>query len=631
MHSGLLQTDKRVISFLLIIIAGLVVSSCSYSYFNKYFNQKRYFRLAENQLAKEHDIDSEFQVVDTAALSETLKFYYDRVRDKHVKLTRDHPDSRFIQPSFYKLVRTYYRLNKWAEVVKTAREYTAKFPSGRYLSLILYYKGLGYLHQGYEDLAMEIFASIDDVEMAGSYAVYFYETLGDRWLRKGSRAKAIENYRIALKNAERNDVMFKLSEKIGDVYRDMNMLDASDSFYVKATQISDIPSDDMFRVYKKQIGNLIARDLFEQALTLVSKLEIDRRFGQFSTEVMYIKGTVHLALGDKGNAVFVFETALRNRGISILSDTIIIRGAYQPAAPSGNESERGEDGDREAADTARVDLVGMSEENVKLLRDEIISDIMFELAKIYYATGQFRRAVMVCNIIIQHNPEYHNIAECKRIVEAVQGLETLRAQRREYQGSATEFLYKEAEYFLIEMNNPDTSLKILTQIVESPEIKQDTLLYQKTLFAISYIHINQKEDSIRGKEFLRAVIEVDAYSVYAKEAARRLGLEPRLSVADSLDIDLARAQRLVLDGEFEKAREEYFSIIARYDSQVLPNVNYAYAGLAHLFERVFFNNDSAYFFYRSIVEAANADSLLLHFAGERIKNKETLELLLEPE
>ena len=166
---------------------------------------------------------------------------------------------------------------------------------------------------------------------------------------------------------------------------------------------------------------------------------------------------------------------------------------------------------------------------------------------------------------------------------------------KEKQISAAKF--ELAELFLYDLNRMDSSEIYLKQALNE---SFDYDFSAKVLFALSELYRKQ-DNNVKSEEVLNTIVRDYPRSPVANSSRKLLNMsmvdEFRGDASDSI---YSSAENKFINKDYRAALDDFIVLISVYPSSV--HLDKAYFGAGWIYENIVYNNDSAYYYYSSLVK-----------------------------
>lgn len=305
----------RLLLFISFVLLLFSLTGCSTyqtitGYFNTYYNAKKIFDEAVNDLQKasKRDIDSAYFVEYNA--SEQIIKKFDKVIEKCSKLIQFYPQSGLVDDALLLIGKSYAYCDEHESAIRKFQELLDNFPnSDLSLEAKLWYAKSEYLFYN-EQLARQLIRQLvpqAQQEGKSDIAIEAYMLEGQILYLNGEYAPAAEAYSQALTYSGGDGYLLALSAYyLGKCNEQLQRFENAAQNYNKVLEY-DPDQKLKFRASVNCGRMLVASKQFDQALETFSKLRDDAVKPEEQAEVELEIATTHIAIGDTAQAFNVFR------------------------------------------------------------------------------------------------------------------------------------------------------------------------------------------------------------------------------------------------------------------------------------------------------------------------------------
>jgi tetratricopeptide (TPR) repeat protein len=607
------------------------------SYFNAYYNAKRLFNEAEEEIEGSRLSARGRSTVTPApsGIPNTARQKLTQVIDKCSNILSFYPRSALVDDALLLIGKSYFYQSEFVKAERKFSELLAQYPNGEHSleAQLWFLKTLHRLNR-FDDalkagaLLTEAAAQVGEEEIVAEA----YQTLGEMAVERNELRPAIELYAKAI-NASSDDLLRgTLQAKIGDLLVQLGDHGEAARAYRKIWEYTD-------DAYLQYYGGLqAARSLREveqndAALTLLEDLLSDFRFAQYENVIRFELGNTYAKEGNVARAIDEFrylDTTYAKTEIGTkaafelgkllqyeVGDFAQAKVAYEhasflPTLPESKEAQR-----RSAALTRYFELQKKYFLHDSLLFAQQNDSLWRAVDSILHAPA---RVAVVNSRDSSQVEDSTSVSQLKDAVnQSSLGPELpVRLNQDSLRAILSGVSYELGELFYSELEVPDSAFFWYRH---SLRLHRDSTRVGRTLFILSEIVRSNPERGFGDADDLyRQIVRECPDTPYAEEAARRLGIKVAPKQRDEAEPLYERAESLSVRGDVNDAVELWKSILRRFPQS--PTAPRAKLALAWTYEHQLRQPDSAAAYYRMVAEQ-HATSEFGKVALRRVPSVET--------
>ncbi len=539
-------------------------------YFNTGFNIEYYFNKAESAVKKEFPSITEFDVVDTTRLSQSTKLYYRKVIKKHYKLKKRFRNTYEYRKSFLYAIRASYRLNLWDNVIKLndsyKKEYNPSIEKDRNYRLMLYYKGLSYLNQGYERLALDIFKQINLDIKDKNYIYFFYITLAKVWEEKQANSKAIYYYKKALEFTPNEEFKAFIYYKLGELYYKIKDYKNFKTYYTKLFSIKNLlkilSEEQIVFYYKSFIIKLISIDEVRLAEGYITYLKNHPILSKYKKDILYLEQKLYLKEKKYKEYNTLVYDFLSIYSIKINSNKIYI--------------------------DSTVDTIKIKEN----LKDSLLLDVLLTFSDVNYKIFYNYQLSLSIYKFIKRNFKIDE--DIKNVInERIVLINKYMMMKRKKDN-----LLKIGEFLFTDLSNYDSAYYYFLTFYKQNKDTLNLLEKQRILFTLYYIENKYYHNKKKAMEYLKEISSLSRTTFYGKKADSLLGRDIVYTPLDSLNILSDSLQEFLILSNYNQAKLLAYDIIKKFKKEYPDSMYKIYFILGYIYEKQGIPDSAAFFYYK---------------------------------
>jgi TonB family protein len=483
---------------IVLLILSLFIFSCVY--YNTFYHAEQSYKKAEK---------SQRQAKREVAAGQEVKDYDEAIK-KASKVLTFHSRSKWVDDALFLIGRSYYNMGDYVKAERKFKELVSNFPKSNLAEESYYYLGMSQYKSGSKlEATKALISLLDNPKMKKRKSEVCFE-LGEIKSEEEEYAEAIKFYKRMLSQYPKDELDPLAQFRIGEAYFKLKDFHQAKENFTKVEK------------YEKQ-GELAYKSIFwtgETAYQLKNYKEGLNIFYELSREKRYVKylPQIELKIAEGYRLQDSLDLALKK---------------YEDITLTYPKTEESAEAYYHAG---RIYL--------EKKRDLEKAQEFFEKAKAEKFNSPFAKLALEKSADISK-------------------LSTYREQiSREGEEKAVKSLFLLAEFYLTQMNMPESALAEYQVIVkEYPQSEYSP----KSLYAIAWIYENAYQDSLRAQEFYQRLIKEYPNCDYTKEALLALGLP-----GDSLEVNLAEKEYLLAESllfkeeKIELAKEIFQKILENY-------------------------------------------------------------------
>ncbi|MBI3110111.1 MAG: tetratricopeptide repeat protein [Ignavibacteriales bacterium] len=633
------------------------------SYFNAYYNAKRLFTEAEDEIiASNLSLRGKSQQTPSAVpIPNTAKQKLTLVIDKCSNILSFSPTSSLVDDALFLIGKANFYQGEYVKAERKFSELLAQFPNGPLtLDAQLWFLKTLYRLDRFEDagrageLLLEAATAAEESAIAGEACV----TLGEVAEEQNNASLAVEWYGKGIEALEDGFQRATIQARIGDILLELKEYQPAMMAYQK---VGGYTTDLYLLYYGRFQAARAARELEDhgQALAILDDLLGDFRFQQYESIIRYEIGKTLAFQGQTADAVHQFrfvDTTYARTEVGTkaafelgkllqyeVGDYVEAKVAYDHASslPALEESRLAQKRNVALAkyfDLQNkffvVDSLFMVHDNDSLWpapdTSTMVRGATPPLEQVERADSTVLDSILVSETESAAMPDTvsadstTSFASHKQMpsdsLSADSTISVVLPQRLKPDSLRTVLsgiAYELGELFYSELEIPDSAFFWYNQ---SLKLHQDSLRTGRTLFILAeIIRSNPGKDYGDADEIYRQLIREAPESPYAEEARIRLGIPKRTKDIDPAETAFAQAESLLTSGKEQAALEAWKELIQQYPRS--PFAAKSDLALGWLYEKHLSQPDSALAHYKLVVER-HGTSVYAKAAQRRIANAE---------
>ncbi len=587
------------------------------SYFNAYYNAKRLFDEAEEEIVGSR-LSARGRSTVTAApagIPNTARQKLTQVIDKCSNILSFYPRSALVDDALLLIGKSYFYQSEFVKAERKFSELLAQYPNGEHSleAQLWFLKTLRRLNR-FDDalrageLLTEVAAQAGEEEIVAEA----YQTLGEMAEERNELRPAIEQYAKAIGASSDDLRRGTLQAKIGDLLVQRGDYAEAAKAYRK---IWEYTGDAYLQYYG---GLQAARSLREvqqndEALTLLEDLLSDFRFAQYENVIRFELGNTYAKEGDGMRAIDEFrylDTTYARTEVGTkaafelgkllqyeVGDFAQARVAYEHASFLPNLPESKEAQRRSAALTRYFELQKKYFLHDSLLFAQQNDNLSNEVDSILHARAMAAVAEPRDTTYVEDSTAVVQLTDSLNQSSSWPDV-PVRLNQDSLRAILSGISYELGELFYSELEVPDSAFFWYRQ---SLRLYRDSVRVGRTLFILSEIVRSNPERSFGDvNDLYREIVREFPETPYAEEAARRLGIAVAPKRRDEAEPLYERAESLSVRGDVNGAVELWKSILHRFPQS--PTAPRAKLALAWTYEHQLQQPDSAATYYRMVAE-----------------------------
>jgi len=567
----IMNMKKLWISVFILFLSGV---NCAY--FNTFFNAKKAFSDAQ-KLSEKRESEN---------ISQQEKTLYDKSIEKASVILEKHRDSRWVDDAILLIGKSFYYQGEYNKAAIKFSELSENFPDSKLIPESIFYWGLVLMKlENYtmaeDKLRLAIDSGISD-DLKNQAYMYMAELL----LMRNDYEGAIREFRKNLAIVTDNDLKAQMQIRLGQCYLELEDYEKAKEEFRKVEDFD--PSYKISFEGKFNYAITLRRQGdYENAIIILERLLKDQKiFEEFPRIELEI---AHCITMQKD-----FEKAIE-RYKNIAEE-------YSGTAPASEALfNAGEINFKNLFDFEKAKEL-YTKANTQNVPEEIrlkTNGRLKDISSIIQLQKQiFKRDVKTVKPAgkNKNNEEkVKNDEEAEPKIPAQNHVKTKKEKENE-----SENIFRFAEIFYEKVEAPDSAIFYLNKIVNDYE---GVKVYPKSLFLLSHLHENYKNDKKKSKALLKRIVEEYPLSSYGIEAKKKLGLNVSVNDKenDPCEEKFKSAEDLVTNGQIdESAMSIYREIINNHpESEYAPKSLYT---LGWIYENYMYDNSKALQEYEKLVE-----------------------------
>ena len=592
------------------------------TYFNTYFNASENFNDAYDDYVTRvlaNYSERQDSIFARPRLSQESIDKFNVAIQKASKVIQYHKSSQFMDRSVLLVGKAYYYLGDYLKAERKFGEFISRLKSSRYLDEALLYLAKTQLRLENEKPAIERLNSLIETSKDRNVVSESYQSLAEYYLNKKDYENSIKNFKKAIELSDDNSFKAQMQFLVASVVSKTDQKSAAKEF----DKVMDYnASFDLEYLAKFNLAkSLVLSGRYPEGNSLIEDLTIKYKDNNESlAQINYLKAVSYEERKDSKNAIKQFYEVIKEYPSSIASSDASYKiGLYyedqkndylraymyyrfsteQNAAGTYNKQSVTKAGVFKRYFELRSQISGVpinteydaefKKKTSKVLLEE---DDNGKPPKQNNGKGGGTSGSGVSGFIGKYMP-----ADSIEVTDTIVTFQNLDSLNKAEEKKIADAKFELAELFLYDLNRTDSSEFYLLQSLNE---STDYEFSAKVLFALSEL-ARRLDDNSRSEEYLRKIVEFYPHSEVANSSRRLLNLSVLDDYSgDASDSLYSAAENSFVAQDYPAALAYFNEIISKYPSSA--RVDKAYYGAGWICENVLGKNDSAYYYYSSLVK-----------------------------
>lgn len=592
------------------------------TYFNTYFNASENFNDAYDDYVTRvlaNYSERQDSIFARPRLSQESIDKFNVAIQKASKVIQYHKSSQFMDRSVLLVGKAYYYLGDYLKAERKFGEFISRLKSSRYLDEALLYLAKTQLRLENEKPAIERLNSLIETSKDRNVVSESYQSLAEYYLNKKDYENSIKNFKKAIELSDDNSFKAQMQFLVASVVSKTDQKSAAKEF----DKVMDYnASFDLEYLAKFNLAkSLVLSGRYPEGNSLIEDLTIKYKDNNESlAQINYLKAVSYEERKDSKNAIKQFYEVIKEYPSSIASSDASYKiGLYyedqkndylraymyyrfsteQNAAGTYNKQSVTKAGVFKRYFELRSQISGVpinteydaefKKKTSKVLLEE---DDNGKPPKQNNGKGGGTSGSGVSGFIGKYMP-----ADSIEVTDTIVAFQNLDSLNKAEEKKIADAKFELAELFLYDLNRTDSSEFYLLQSLNE---STDYEFSAKVLFALSEL-ARRLDDNSRSEEYLRKIVEFYPHSEVANSSRRLLNLSVLDDYSgDASDSLYSAAENSFVAQDYPAALAYFNEIISKYPSSA--RVDKAYYGAGWICENVLGKNDSAYYYYSSLVK-----------------------------
>ncbi len=595
------------------------------TYFNTYFNANENFNDAYDDYVTRvlaNYSERQDSIFARPRLSQESIDKFNIAIQKASKVIQYHKSSQFMDRSVLLVGKSYYFLGDYLKAERKFGEFISRLKSSRYLDEALLYLARTQLRLENEKPAIERLNSLIETSKDRNVVSESYQSLAEYYLNKKDYENAIKNFKKAIELSDDSGFKAQMQFLVASVTSKTDQKSAANEF----DKVMDYnASFDLEYLAKLNLAkSLVLSGRYPEGNSLLEDLAIKYKDNNESlAQIGYLRAIYYEERKESKNAIKQFYEVIREYPGSIASSdaSFKIANYYEDQK---NDYLRAYmyyrfSTEQNAAGTYYKPAVTKSAVFKRYF--ELRSEISGEQINTEY-DAEFRKKTSKVQLEEDNNgkpPKFNNNngkgsgssgsetslykvrfipADSLEVTDSIVTFQNLDSLNKVKEKKIADAKFELAELFLYDLNRIDSSeFYLLQSLNESTDYEYSA----KVLFALSEL-ARRLDDNTRSEDYLRKIVEFYPHSGVANSSRRLLNLSVLDEYSgDASDSLYSAAENSFIAKDYPAALTYFNEIISKYPSSA--RVDRAYYGAGWICENVLGKNDSAYYYYSSLVKA----------------------------
>lgn len=592
------------------------------TYFNTYFNANENFNDAYDdyvtRVLANYSIRQD-SIFARPKLSQESIDKFNVAIQKASKVIQYHKSSQFMDRSVLLVGKSYYYLGDYLKAERKFGEFISRLKSSRYLDEALLYLAKTQLRLENEKPAIERLNSLIETSKDRNVVSESYQSLAEYYLNKKDYENSIKNFKKAIELSNDNSFKAQMQFLVASVVFKTDPKSAAKEF----DKVMDYnASFDLEYLAKFNLAkSLVLSGRYPEGNSLIEDLTVKYKDNNESlAQINYLKAVSYEERKDSKNAIKQYYEVIKEYPSSIASSDASYKiasyyevqkndylRAYmyyrfsteQNAAGTYNKPAVTKAGVFKRYFELRSEISGapintdydaeFKKKTSKILLEE---DDNGKPPKQNNGKGSGEKSSGTSVFFERYTP-----ADSLEVTDSIVTFQNLDSLNKVNEKKMADAKFELAELFLYDLNRTDSSEFYLLQSLKE---STDYEFSAKVLFALSEL-ARRLDDNTRSEDYLKKIVEFYPHSDVANSSRRLLNLslvdEYSGDASDSL---YSAAENSFVAKDYPAALAYFNEIISRYPSSA--RVDRAYYGAGWICENVLGKNDSAYYYYSSLVK-----------------------------
>lgn len=581
------------------------------TYFNTFFNASENFDDAYNDYATRvlaNYNEKQDSIFAQPRLSQESIDKFNIAIEKASKVIQYHKSSQYMDRSVLLIGKSYFYLGDYLKAERKFSEFISKLKSSAYLDEALLYLAKTQLRLDNEKPAIERFNDLIKNSKEKNVVSESYQSLAEYYLNKKDFDNAVKNFKSAIEYSGDNEFKAQMQFLVASVTARSNTKLAAKEF--DKVLDYDASYDLEYLARFNRAKNLVASGDFNNADDLIEDLQIKYKDVPANLgQVNYLRGIYYDEKKDKKLSINQYYEVIKNFPASIPSaDASYMIGKHYEAKNNylnaylyyrfSTEQNTGAVNYRDAFKKANIfkryfELRGII--TGEPVNTEYNEEFRKKTTKDFEKGDPSKDPLKGLDNGKSGGNRSNNLADSILTGEDSTFTIVDTSHTKEKQISAAKF--ELAELFLYDLNRMDSSEIYLKQALNE---SFDYDFSAKVLFALSELYRKQN-DNAKSEEVLNIIVRDYPRSPVANSSRKLLNMSMVDEfTGDASDSIYSSAENKFINKDYRAALEDFRGLISVYPSSV--HLDKAYFGAGWIYENIIYNNDSAYYYYSSLVK-----------------------------
>lgn len=592
------------------------------TYFNTYFNASENFNDAYDDYVTRvlaNYSERQDSIFARPRLSQESIDKFNVAIQKASKVIQYHKSSQFMDRSVLLVGKAYYYLGDYLKAERKFGEFISRLKSSRYLDEALLYLAKTQLRLENEKPAIERLNSLIETSKDRNVVSESYQSLAEYYLNKKDYENSIKNFKKAIELSDDNSFKAQMQFLVASVVSKTDQKSAAKEF----DKVMDYnASFDLEYLAKFNLAkSLVLSGRYPEGNSLIEDLTIKYKDNNESlAQINYLKAVSYEERKDSKNAIKQFYEVIKEYPSSVASSDASYKiGLYyedqkndylraymyyrfsteQNAAGTYNKQSVTKAGVFKRYFELRSQISGVP------INTEYDAEFKKKTSKVLIEEDDNGKPPKQNNgkgggtsgSGVSGSTEKYMPADSIEVTDTIVTFQNLDSLNKAEEKKIADAKFELAELFLYDLNRTDSSEFYLLQSLNE---STDYEFSAKVLFALSEL-ARRLDDNSRSEEYLRKIVEFYPHSEVANSSRRLLNLSVLDDYSgDASDSLYSAAENSFVAQDYPAALAYFNEIITKYPSSA--RVDKAYYGAGWICENVLGKNDSAYYYYSSLVK-----------------------------
>lgn len=580
------------------------------TYFNTFFNASENFDDAYDDYATRvlanYNVNQD-SIFAKPQLSQESIDKFNIAIEKASKVIQYHKSSQYMDRSVLLIGKSYFYLGDYLKAERKFSEFISKLKASRYLDEALLYLARTQLRLENEKPALERFNDLIKNSKEKNVVSESYQSLAEYYLNRKDYENAIKNFKSAIKFSGDNEFKAQMQFLIASVTARSNHKLAAREFDKVLDYNASYDLEYLARYNRAK--SLVASGDFRNADDLLEDLRIKYKDVPANLgQVNYLRGVYYDEKKDNKLSVNQYYEVIKNFPATIPSAEASYKIAkvfesknnyfnaylyYRFSTEQSSNSTYYREALKKANTFRRYfELRGII--TGETINTEYNEEFRKKTTRDYEKGDPTKDPLK--GLDNGKSGGYYGISVLDSVISGEDSTFTIidTSHTKEKQIAAAKF--ELAELFLYDLERSDSSEIYLKEALNE---SYDYEFSAKVLFALSALY-RKLEDNVKSEEVLNTIVRDYPISAVANSSRKLLNMSMVDEfTGDASDSLYSSAENKFVNKDYRNALEDFRVLLTSYPTSI--HLEKAYFGAGWIYENIIYNNDSAYYYYSSLV------------------------------